>query len=156
MLDHALRVLQKEIQRFDPKLFLKKDDSGKIFLMRKSQRMLPYWIDDESYVLYNHDDADLVFPFTSTFTSRGYPVKWGVLPVLQRLREIDGWNRDVLKEVRDHNEKYEESKSRDFRNNAEAFFSDHRDHFKKAWSDLNTSTVEKKDSRWTYDRKLKK
>ena len=83
-------------------------------------------------------------------------MKWGVLPVLQRLREIDGWNRDVLKEVRDHNEKYEESKSRDFRNNAEAFFSDHRDHFKKAWSDLNTSTVEKKDSRWTYDRKLKK
>lgn len=69
---------------------------------------------------------------------------------------MDAWNRDVFKEVVDQNEKVDLSEKRAFKNELEAWASDVRPVFKKAFSDINTSTVVKNDRRVLKDKQIKK
>ena len=78
---------------------------------------------------------------------RGRPVEWGAENVLNKLRAIDGWNRDLIREIEESNEKVEKSKDRDLDNQIEAWAYDARDAFKKDFSQFNTSSVAKKDRR---------
>lgn len=151
---HLLRI-QKELKKFDPKLYVKQGELGKVLVMREFNHWVDYHYNEDIHFLYSKKDYHLVFPLTHNWSMRGTPVPWGLDQIRNRLHEIDGWKRDIVQEMKDHNEKNRRSKDRDFRNNTEAFLSDQHSAIKKAWSDINTSTVNKIDNRRKFDKRIK-
>ena len=71
--------------------------------------------------------------------------EWGLLPIQNRLKEIDLWNRDLASEIIQQEEKFSEIKSRQMRSQTEDFLKEFRRPFARAFNDVNTSTMAKKD-----------
>ena len=134
-----LLQLNKGIKRYDRDLFVKESHTGKAQVFRKQGFNKQY-----------------VMSLTQDWSANGIPVKWGLLPVIQRLKEIDVWNNEKLFEdmEREH-EKDRESKARDRQNQNEDFARELRDSFKKTFNDVNTANLEKIDRRRVDDRRIK-
>ena len=148
--------LTREVKKYDRKLYAMKGDKGKILIMRESYFAKPYYIDDKTYFYYPHRDDHLVFPLTDNWLMSGTPGYRGTIPVMERLKMIDLWNRDVVGEMREHNEKVKESKARDFRNRTEDVLHEAHGNLKKAWSDLNVSSLDKTYNERKYEKRIKK
>lgn len=155
--EYRLKKMTKELKAFDSKLYAKQGDRGKVLVMREFIHMKATRIDDKSYVFHPTREDFLILALTDDWSMQGQPVPWSASNVIKRLQEIDSWNRDVLSEVRDHNEKVQASKERDFSNNAEAFFSDNYRQFQRQFSDINTANIDMKaaDKRYQYDKRTK-
>lgn len=155
--DYRIKKLNRAIKKFDRKLYAMPGDHGKILIMREFVHMVHQKLGDKSYILFPKREDFMIFPLTDNWLMTGNPVSWSDMRVVQRLQEIDSWNRDVLGEVRSHNEKVQESKDRDFSNNAQAFFSDHYRDFQRQFSDIRTANMDMKkaDKRYIYDKRKK-
>lgn len=102
-------------------------------------------------LFYSQPKYDLVFALTDNWSMSGQPIRWGSEVVLARLKAIDQWNNNPIKDMEEAREKAEDSHWRDFSNNTEAFLKDFRRQFAKATTDINTSTLEKIDRRRELD-----
>lgn len=89
-----------------------------------------------------------IMSLTDNWNATGSPAHWGELPLLKRLRDIDGWERDSLANTwEEKNKKQDEKEHKDFCNKTEDFAYEFRDQFKKTFADVNTSSMEKIDKR---------
>jgi hypothetical protein len=120
--NYTVRKLTRELRKFDSKLYAMKSSDGNIFVMREGKRYDFIEVEEGQFIKYPVNDDYMVFPLTDNWSLSGKKVSWSPFNVIQHLKEIDTWNRDVFKEVVDHNEKVKASKERSFSNNAEAFF----------------------------------
>lgn len=141
-------VLTKHLRSHDNKLFAKKHD-GVIHVFRRANRYASVaW--ESGTLVYSYEDRDHVTSLTDTWGIGGNPVDWGIEPVLQRIKEIDGHNRSVLEEMLEQSDKAREQKERDNKNRNEAFLRDFRKPFQKAFNDFNVAQM-KSDNRRKRD-----
>lgn len=136
-----LDSINRNIKRFDSLLYAERADAGVISVFRRGYRFLPYDFRG-NVLLVLHPSPHHIFSLTSNWTASGEPVEWGIEPILLRLRAIDAWNRERFYEKLEQRQKDEkEIERKRFRSQAEAFFADTRSEFKKAFNDVNTSTL---------------
>lgn len=124
------RVMTKHLRRFDSGLFCKKiPKNGAYGVYQKTV-----------------SGTHLILPLTDNWRWEGRPVDWGIEPVLFKLR-FGSPERDVSDELIKGYQKADESRERDLKRNTADFLGEYRSQFAKATNDVNTSTLEKVDSR---------
>lgn len=114
----------------DSLLFAQETKIGRYDIYRKSQ--------------FSSQAPHFLFSLTDTWQPTGISVPWSVDVVIERIKAHDLWRDDsfverYIKEL----EKEGESKERTRKNNVESFLYDYRSQFAKAFSDVNTSNMEK-------------
>lgn len=150
-MDAKLESLNRALKSYDRYLYAERSsDNELIGVYRKSVRWDTYdWYGDKLSVL--RPSPDPVMFLTTTWNIHGFPVDWGIEPVMAKLREYDCWNHDNLEEVIASNQTLKQNKDRSFRNELKAVAADCRRDFAKAVNDINTSTIEMVDSRRKKD-----
>lgn len=136
------------VKRHDPKLFVKKDDFGRMVVWRESYELRPYNIDGA--VIHCMESAPhFIMALTHNWTMTGNPCDWGVDPLLERLKVIDGWSAKsfVNAEMEEVNQRANKSLKRDMDNKLEAAAYESHATFKKVFSDVNTANMKKIDKR---------
>jgi len=143
-------AITERLRGYDPMLYCEKSREGKLCVYRKGQRIESYFIDEvESVIQFVRPAPFFIFAVTDDWSLHGQSVDWGIEPIMQRVKRIDSWNRDVAEECLRQAEEKEASVTRDRQNKTESFLKDFRRGFAKATNDINTSTLAKKDSRKT-------
>lgn len=123
--------LGQQLRAFDSTLYLNRVGQDQLQLMKKSKPA-------DYYIL----------SLTEDWSAKARSVEWGVEPIIARLREIDGHNPDsFVNKMDEMHEKEKQSKDRDLKNKTEDFAKEFRKPFAKAFEGINTSTLEKIDSR---------
>lgn len=155
---NRLARITSEIKKYDRALFCSETSEGIPAIFRKTVRQEVFDMseDEKASLVVFKDSHQLVFPLTDTWKVTGKIVDWGIEPILARLKAMDLWNNESLTEdlIKSY-EKTEQTRAKDHRNNIESFFSDMRGTFKKDWSDINTSSMAKKDKRHLTDKRIK-
>lgn len=141
-------AITERLRGYDPMLYCEKSREGKLCVYRKGQRIESYFIDEVGAVVQFVRPAPFfIFAITDDWSLQGLSVDWGIEPIMQRLKRIDSWNRDIAEEAIRQAEEKEEAITIDRQNKTESFLKDFRRQFAKATNDINTSTLERKDSR---------
>jgi hypothetical protein len=147
--------ITRELKRFDRELYCAESGEGKLCVYRNSTRWEAYQLDEDSYLQVARPAPFFIFALTDDWKFTGRPVDRGILPILERLRESDLQKRDMMRECMEAHEERERKQSKAFRSQAEDMFREIRPQFQKATSDINTSTVAKKDRRRLDEKKIK-
>lgn len=137
------------IKSHDPMLFVQTNHFGTKQILRKNYRFIKYDLDDGSTLLNQVPDHQYIMALTEDWTPKTPNVDWGLLPILKRLREIDGWNSESVKDndLVKMQEQIDKQKDKALDNKIESFAYEWRDSFKKGFSDINTSNMNKIDKR---------
>lgn len=151
-----------EIRKHDPLLYCEKfnrdDGTGQVPLViyRKLYRFEPMEVDGV-IIHFKVLSPHYVFALTDTWSVNGVPVERGLLPIMERLKQMDLWQSETeFDRMKAHSEKVDASKAKDMRNKTESFMYDFRSQFAKATADVNTSLFDKrKDRRFLDDKKIK-
>lgn len=127
----------RALKRYDKDLFAKHNQDGVMCVFRKAKRFEPVVV-SESFKFYNLvDGIQFVFSLTENWTLSTKPRQWGIDRVLERIREIDGWeNARMFDEMDKANDQVDESSRRALRNETEAFFADNRKEFIKGIDEI--------------------
>lgn len=133
------------ISEHDPKLYCEGRD-GKLCIFRRSQRIESYDYDGMT-INFVRPAPFFIIALTDDWRMSGTPVDWGLVPIMNRLREIDLWNRDMASEIIRKEEEVSRINEKDFKNNGEAFLKDYRREFARTFNDVRTSNMSKKDKR---------
>lgn len=141
--------ITKELRRHDRELFAMKQ-MGQVRVFRRVKRweMLNF---EGNMIGFLKEDPHLVFALTHDWTVKGRPVEWGLLPIMKKIRECDLWGRDTLAdELIASYEKASARQERHIKNEAEAFAGEFHSQFKKTFSDVNVSSLDKtkRRSKW--------
>lgn len=136
-------VITRAVKQYDRELYCGRDKEGKLCIFRKSLRWEAYELEENVVLRVARPAPHLVFPLTDNWKSQGMPVDWGVMPILDRLRAHDLHNRDLVRELEKEYDKNKEQLARESHNQAEACASEMRNQFKKAFADVNTSSMAK-------------
>lgn len=153
MLGYRALVIQKELRKFDNKLFINQNYKGELQIMRESFKQVPYDVDGIR-IMNIEPNHHYICSLTENWTSRTQSVDWGILPILDHMRSIDCQNKDSLvNKLEEMHMKDAETKKKDFKNKTEDFCRYQlRDAYMKATSDINTSNLEKIDLRRKKER----
>lgn len=147
----AERITQ-EIKLHDRLLYCERREEGKLCIFREGKRVETYHMDCGSVLHFVRPTPHFVFALTDNWKMDGKPVEWGILPIMNRLRANDLWHRDMASEIITNEENFKRSITRERQNTIESFLLDFRRQFAKTFDGVNTSTMEKKDSRWLGDK----
>ena len=129
---YKLMRLQHHVKEYDTKLFVRELENGMTAIYREAKNPAV-------------EPPHFILPLTEDWSTRTKAVEWGIEPLLARLREIDGHAReDIIRVLEEQYDKKQRQKKKEIRNQAEAFFTDHRSEFKKAFADVNTSNMDMK------------
>lgn len=145
-IDSEVRFLNRVVKAHDRKLYCERSHLGHIKLMREAYYGFPHDVDGHVVYFLKRRDQ-FIFALTDDWTVGGKPVSWGSQVVLDRLQKHDAWNRSVLKELEEQDQKREESKDRARRNQNEAWAYEAHAKFKKQFSDIRTANMDKSDRR---------
>lgn len=144
-MDSEVRKYDRVVRRYNSELFARRNENGIISVLQKQYRYIPYQIDEDTTIYKLTLSPHHVFAITDTWTTQGRSVPLGIEVVLNKVREVTRRNYDeLIRQIEEQEEREEESRQRDIRNTAEAFFSDQRSRFAKATSDILTHSMEKK------------
>ena len=124
------------IRNHDDKLICKMNAiAGTLCIYRKTLKFETYEIDGER-VTFSLPDLHFVTALTDNWNIKGKPRDWGLLPIMERIRQIDLWQNEVMvqKMISDH-EKIDESKKRERMDKHEAQADVLRHDFKKSFGD---------------------
>lgn len=142
------------IKSHDHKLYCGKHETGVLCIFRESQRTETYDIDGD-VIHFIRPAPHFVSALTHDWSLKGRPVDWGILPIMKRLDDLDLWKRDLVGEIEKNDSKKKEAEKRDLQNKSEDFLSDYRSTFKKAFADVNVSSLEKTDKRRVHEKRVK-
>lgn len=138
--------ITQELKLHDSDLFCK-EVNGCLQIWRKISR----WISAD---IYSGDSfpAQFIFSLTHDWSLSGTPVEWGMEPIMKRVKEMDSWSKqDLLDSMRKKRDRIKDQKEQSIRNDFRARAADLRKDFARATNDINTSTLEKVDSRRNKD-----
>lgn len=133
------------IRKHDPMLYCESRD-GKLCVFRKSQRIESYEINGVT-IQFVRPAPFFIFALTTDWRMDSPPADWGLVPLVNRLKEIDLWNRDLAEEIIRQEEDRAAVAKKDFRNESEAFLKDYRSEFADTFNDVRVSNMDKKDKR---------
>lgn len=134
--DSRTRYLTETLQAHDKRLYAERMPDGSIHVFREN-----------SYVpLGFKPSPHFVVALTEDWTLDGRPVEWGALPLIDKIKSIDTWNKGFTAD--DLIERYKrayDSQDKQRKNMTEDFFRDARGAFKKDFSEINTSNMDVKE-----------
>lgn len=130
------------LKRYDEKLFCAKNEEGKPCVYRKGTRVETYDVDGNT-IHFVRPTTSFVFAITDTWRATGTPVEWGILPIMDHLRSIDCWHRDIASDLIAQEIKHSESSDRARQNRDEDFLREMRGTFKKTFDDVVTGNMDK-------------
>lgn len=135
------------VKKYDSKLFVELSPFGTRQVMRENFRPVKYDVDGKTLIAMEKSPF-FVTALTRDWTCKTENVEWGELPLLKRLKDIDQWNAESeVNQLEKMQHKAAEASERHFANETEAFVREWRPAFKKAFSDVNVSNLEKIDKR---------
>lgn len=91
--------------------------------------------------------SHFIFSLTENWSLNTEARDWGLEPIWERLNFIDSWNRDLVAQIREADEKKKKAKDRQLDNHMEAYLKEHRRDFAKATNDVLTHSLKKTDKR---------
>jgi hypothetical protein len=139
--DSRENILTERLSAYDSKLYAKREHNGCIYVYRKASKIVRFEHKDQSY-LYPQESPMFVLALTDNWNVKGKPVDWGIEPLMNRIQEIDAWNRGLTIDAMIQGyEKQTENLARDRHNQNEAWLYDNRSIFKKTFNDTNTSNL---------------
>lgn len=142
-----VRRLTSELRKHDKNLFIKTNRNG-VRIVYEMGKIVEYFDYEGMKLGVVRSNPKFVFALTDNWTINGRPVEWGLMPLLDKLRESDmALNHTLIQDLEKQDEEIEQSKKRDRMNQTEAFLYDFRNQFKKTFSDYNVSTLDKRDKR---------
>lgn len=155
-MDFELSRAHKMAQSLSFELFAERSIHGVIRVCQKKRMWDPYEFMGET-ILHARDYATPVFGLTENWSVHGEAVSWGYMPLLLKFQELAlDRQKQKFEEIRKHEEKLSDSKSKDRKNLFVDMASDLRGSFKKAFSDTNTSSLDHtNDLRRKTDRRIK-
>lgn len=138
--------LNRSLKVYDRELYSKVNKDGILCVFRRKKRYV-YVCDFNGAPLYDLvESPDFVFALTDNWKTTGIPREWGSQVVLERLRKMDAWaDPDLIEKIDRENEKIDEIKRKDRISNTEAYLLDNKREIQKAWNDINTSTLSKRE-----------
>lgn len=139
--------LTRHLKRYDRELYCSKNREGKLCVYRNSTRWETFNLRDGSVLRVARPTPFFILALTHNWSIHGLATDWGSIPLLDKIKTIDGWHRDISEDLIDQYEREEKDRERDTRNNIESFLYDFRGQFKKTFSDTNVSNLKKVDSR---------
>lgn len=143
-----LERITSEVQRHDSKLYCARNKEGMPCIFREGFRYENYRLDDGSWIRFSRPSPHFIFALSDNWKPNGVHVDWGIEPIMKRLRDMDLWNRDILKDYTEHNEKIEKSEERSRQSKTEDFLREIRPSFAKATNDIRVANMDmKKDLR---------
>jgi hypothetical protein len=147
-MDWKVIRLNQELRRYDRSLFAQKQGSGMIQVWRKADK---WSASDLSYdETQSSNPMHFVLALTHNWTVSGQCVDWGLEPVMARIHEMDLWSKQsFLDDLRKQRDRAKAIREQSNRNEIRARASDMRKEFAEATNEINTSTLEKVDSRRT-------
>lgn len=147
--------ITKHLRAYDSELYCAEDTEGKLCVWRKVRKTERYTIDGVNYV-FVRPDSHRVFSLTHDWGVKGRPADWGILPIMEKVRSCDVWQRDIVRELEEQQQKIDKSNERDLDNKNEAFLKEFRPQFAKAFNDTRVANMDmKKDLRRTNEKKIK-
>ncbi len=149
------KVLTKHLKAHDRELYCAKNNNHILCVYRNGYRSEVYDVDGHT-IVYNRPSPHYIFALTDTWSTNGKSVDWGIEPILARIKAGDLWNNPkFVEDLIASYELDEKTREKDQRNNIESFLLDFRRQFAKTFSDVNTSTIKKKDRRFADEKKIK-
>lgn len=145
-MDTRVESINRALKNHDSDLFCKKESHG-VNVYRRNTAWEEFWLDGSRF-LYSRPSPQFILCLTDTWTVKGKPVEWGIEPIINRIKSID--SASSFNEVNNlvaNLEKAEETKEKDRKNKFESMAYEMRGVYKKAFSDINTSSLEKIDRR---------
>ncbi len=153
-MDSELSTLTSILGLFDKSLFCKRTGDGVVRVYHHKEVMRPYELDGATYY-FPVDEPYHVFSLTNTWGYNGMPVKYGALPLWDKLKSLEDRDR-ALRDVEQAEEQGEREESRRVANLAEDMAYQMRDAVKKDTKDILTHSMDtKKDKRRIYDKRIK-
>lgn len=138
--------LTKDLKQYDRDLYcevvVNREGVPQIQVRRMVNRFEVVWLDNETYIYALRRSGDYLFSLTENWTVKADPVDWGFLPIINKIRSMDRWNRggvDLFEEMQKENERIEASEERGRKNLMEEWAREMHPIFKKATSDINTA-----------------
>lgn len=147
-------TINRLVKRHDPELYCEQRD-WMLCVYRRGFKWEPYNVDGMD-ILFLRSSPHFVFALTDNWKTTGRPVEWGSIPIMNRLKAIDLWNRDLAEESIQSTIKQNEMFEKDKRNSIESFMSEFRGQFKKTFSDVNTASMMKKERKREFENKLER
>lgn len=142
--DSKAKFINRVVKAHDYELYAERNTDGIIVIYRRGKRYVPFMEDSDSCYYVTQESPHFVCALTHNWQTNGNPRDWGADIVVNRVKSHDLWNQeDFFKKMEETNEKVDKSKSQDFRNNAEAFFSDTHKLWKRDFSDIRTANMDK-------------
>lgn len=130
-----LKDLNRDLKNHDKELYAQETKPGRVDVYRKNRN--------------GFTPPHFIFSLTDNWNVSGKPVPWGIEVILNRIKAQDLWRDDTFVErwIKDHQDA-EKAKDRASRNSIENFLYEFRGQFHKTFNDVNTSTMEKKYSKY--------
>lgn len=142
-MDQRVAEINKLIKRHDSELFCQREINGAIHIYRKGKQVESYSFNGNIFS-YVREVPHFILALTHNWSVSGVPIDWGLEPIYLRLQEIDCWNRpDFMEKLLTSYEKAKESKDRKRQTDIEAFLSDNRRVFQRAFNDINVAGMDK-------------
>lgn len=142
--------INSAIRGHDYKLFCKLVE-GKLHIYRKSNGVETFRLEGGEILHSIRSVPHFVMALTHNWNATGYPVDWGIEPIMARLKSIDLWSRDIVGDIEKQSEKSDKEMERKMKTDAEAFAYEFRDSFKNTFKDVNTASLDKK--KLTYNQR---
>lgn len=152
-MDTKLIQLSRLLKRYDCDLFPKRSMDGALGVYRKKKRYQYYGFEGAN-LLYSQEYDELILPVTDTWHEAGVPVDWGIEPIFWQIQKTDAWRGGEYTDYDLHCREREErrrNRERAAENDRRAAIADSRRDFARVFNDVNTSTLEKIDSRRRKD-----
>lgn len=150
------RAMNRYVRMYDRELFVSSGPNGIPCVYRKAKRAQTFSFGDD-YLTIVHDSPEHVIALTEDWTLRTPVREWGSILIEKKLGSIDlSKSDDVINDLLMQEEREEISQKRAMQNETEAFLLDNYSQFKKAYSDVNTSNMEKTDRRRIDEKQIKR
>lgn len=137
----------RAVRKHDPELYvIQPQIGGMCFLMRKGQKLRPYSFDGGT-LWVSEPNPMQIMALTDDWTAKGAQVEWGILPLMEKIRSMDSHNDThdggIIARLERNQERMAEAKRREQRSLHEAMAYEAHGAFRKAFKDINTSTLSK-------------
>lgn len=146
--DSRTKYISRIVRRHDRDLFARRNRQGQVLVLRRSKRMDLAYKNETQKIYLVQESPQYVFALTDNWNTTGRPIDWGGEVVLKRLKEHDTQaNEALLEELEKADTKASEAKEKEFKTQTEDWLADNHSKFKRAFSDVRVSDMDRSEKR---------
>lgn len=154
MISGRVGVITSYLKRYDKDLYADRTRDGRINIFRK-YRSYDYYRMGETNLYVSTIRPQFVCGLTLDWSETGTPVEWGIEPILTKIKRMDQWRENILKQIHDRNDQIDRDNKRQKTNEIRARAADCRKEFARATNEytIGSATVDKEKHKKRRDRR---